>query len=300
MTASPRTMTLLCLLLLTATPADARSASETKLELLEAYGDPMVWPNASGADNPVGSCEASDAGESMRVELSFYIDRLHRIDITTETWGLDGYLRAYWHDGRLASGCNKNLRLSRAEAEQIWKPDLYWEKVVSTHLPPKTDGVSSGAGALLRVDGSGEVWWSRQVTLVLVCQVDVDSMPFDTQECSMTIGLYGSLSSEVTLGWRGNALSGWNSGDMQCSLDEWVLVAHKQEEVVSFYGTGTDADGFSTATATLTFARDPRDFIWSYIMPAIVLVIVSCAGFFIDPVAPPARVTLGIVTLLVV
>merc|ERR1719272_16366 len=64
--------------------------------------------------------------------------------------------------------------------------------------------------------------------------------------------------------------------------------------------TAWPSGNHSYAVADLKFTRRSTSYVLSYIVPAILLVLISCLGFFIDPAAVPARVTLGIVAILAV
>lgn len=53
------------------------------------------------------------------------------------------------------------------------------------------------------------------------------------------------------------------------------------------------------ATAQVAFVRSPSSWISTYLVPAVLLVAIAYLGFYIDPAAQPARIGLGITSVLV-
>ena len=57
---------------------------------------------------------------------------------------------------------------------------------------------------------------------------------------------------------------------------------------------------YTYASASLDFTRAPQLYMTSYFLPSVVMVVISSLGFYMDPIATPARVALGMLSLLVV
>ena len=60
------------------------------------------------------------------------------------------------------------------------------------------------------------------------------------------------------------------------------------------------AGNYSYVRAYIDFTRYPSSMLFHYFVPGVLMVLVSMLGFLIDPRATPARVTLGVVTILTV
>lgn len=230
--------------------------------------------------------------------MQIYIDRYEPIDEHAQTFGFDGYWRVWWVDPRLAFDpqCSAELLLSREEAQSIWRPDLYFDKQVTLDLPEKTMGITDGKGEMVTVSSDGSVFWSRQARFTLACPMALDWFPFDTQHCNVMAGLYSQRADQVQLLWRDgvDAISNW-VGPESCTSG-WVPTALAQQNLMQSFSSGN----YTYAKATLDFTRMPQHFMWSNFMMSIIMVFISCLGFFIDPTATPARVTLGVISLLVV
>lgn len=130
---------------------DELDAHEIKEQLLSSYQLPSTRPAIAAAklvpNRTSGACRAVLAD---LVEAQVYIDRLHPLDPYAQTYGLDGYVRAWWSDPRLRynGSCGDELLFTRSEALTLWKPDLYWEKAVSVDLPPLQPGYEKGSGEM--------------------------------------------------------------------------------------------------------------------------------------------------------
>ena len=230
------------------------------------------------------------------VEVQVFLEQMKPIEMLEQSFGFEGYLRAWWTDERLKydPATAPQLKLSPTDSNQLWKPKFYWEraKEIVLPMPDRPD-----LGESFWVYPDGKVFWSRQTVFVLGCNFagkKLDKFPFDQQNCTITMGMYSDTADEVFLKWKEDAvaLENWQGA----CLAEFHTVALHQESQYFKYTVGE----YTYATATMTFARAPNTWLFTYFMPAVALVAVSYLGFFIDPDQTPARVTLGLVTLLIV
>jgi hypothetical protein len=272
--------------------------------LIDEYQLLKTHPAAAAAQLKLdgGICGAAHTNVTMQV----YVDRFHPLDQNAKTWGFDGFVRAWWTDLRLryrrednatcASTVQQDFHLTRDETRRIWRPDLYWEDAVDIKLPALTMGYTDGAGEMMSVSPDGTVFWSRQARFTLTCPMEMKLLPFDSQQCSHMAGLYSQKADHVQLQWKPEveAIAGWSSSS-NC-LSGWVVTAHTQENVVQSFSSGD----YTYAKATLSFTRQPRSFLLNYMMQSVAMVVISWLGFLIDPEATPARVALGIITVMVV
>ena len=281
--------------------ADAEM-DETKARLIATYHLPTTRPTLAatrlGLDEE-HNC-AADAPPT-RVKLQVYVTRFHQLDQDAQTYGFDGYFRAWWNDPRLRfnstqciAGHSPELSLSRQEAAQIWKPDFYWEGSLKVVLPDAVAGIKDGAGESLTVSTGGDAFWSRQARFTLACPMRLLQLPFDTQRCAYTVGVYSDKAEQVTISWREDvdAIESWST---KC-LSQWVVTSLEQKDVTQTYASGN----YSYVRAHLSFTRIPDRYIFDYMLQSVVMVVISCLGFLIDPYATPARVALGIITVMVV
>lgn len=263
-----------------------------KADILGRYGDKAVRPSLAYA------CSADSPPPADEVETQLYVDRFHSLNQVELTWGVDGYQRAWWCDPRLAfnaTNCTKSLAFTYADMQRVWLPDIYWDKAIRVSIPGAREQVTNGAGQLFTVSPSGCVVWSRQVYTTLACaQADLSYLPYDTLVCSLTIGLYSQTAADVVIIWKQgeDAISNW---DGEC-LARWAPSSHSFRNLQLVFATGT----YAYVMASVAFTRIPSQYLLYFLMPAILMVAISYLGFWIDPSATPARVTLGVITILVV
>ena len=297
-------MPTLVVLLVAHSACAVQTAAEVKARLLEAYGDASMRPSISVAAAAAAARNESchEAAPPDPVGTQLYIDRFHYLDQRHQSFGFEGYLRLWWQDPRLAfnaKNCTMSkLSLTRSESRSIWRPGLYWEKAIKITLPKSVEMIDSGAGELLEVSPDGSVFWSQQMSMRIACEMDLYKLPFDTQHCEYLVGLYAQTATEVQLAWKKDvdgqertALAGATSACMP----EFIVTSIEQDSPVMEYEYN-----YTYARAVVSFSRKPDTLLNFYLVPGLLLVFVSMLGFFIDPKATPARVTLGVIGILAV
>ena len=270
--------------------ADSAGEYDVLAGLLSRYGSrairPGIVPSGGGIPAPT------------QVQTQIYIDQMMPLNMIDSTFGFDGYLRLWWTDPRLAfngtadGGITDSLDLKHQERQRIWKPDLYWEGAQKLDFPH----TNAGFGEMLTVGSAGNVFWSRQSRFLLSCHfgyVELNTLPFDTHNCWIQYGMYAEDASQVQLAWKADstALLNWQGA----CLADWYVTRFEQEDLKQVYLSGN----YTYAKATLSYTRSSSIWIWSYLVPALTMCFISYLGFFIDSDATPARVALGIITILV-
>mmetsp|Transcript_44859 Transcript_44859/g.124398 ORF Transcript_44859/g.124398 Transcript_44859/m.124398 type:complete len:196 (+) Transcript_44859:18-605(+) len=100
---------------------------ELKQRVLSSYKlattRPKIAARSLGLDGG-SSADACEVPPPEQVYVQLFIDRLHTLDQHAQTFGLDGYFRAWWRDPRLQynATCAQSLSLTRTESAGLWKP----------------------------------------------------------------------------------------------------------------------------------------------------------------------------------
>jgi hypothetical protein len=223
------------------------------------------------------------------------IDMLHNINQVTQQWSINGYFRTWWRDPRLAFNATlagtDAIQLTFAQSQKIWQPQLFLYQLVTWSEIKQSDGM----GESLTVYSDGSVWRSEQRYVKLACRVNLKKLPYDTQTCGFNLGLYTNTADEVTLSWKeGEGVEAFDGWSARCPSG-WSPVAHNFHAALDVFPSGS----YSSLYATIDFARaNSREMVVQYCLIASVLVCLSYLGFFINPAATPARVALGIITIL--
>jgi hypothetical protein len=171
------------------------------------------------------------------------------------------------------------------------RPGFYWENAKRITYDPSP---GSGTGELLEVYPDGTIWWSLQQTFLLACSFSSTSnLPFDTHACNYRMGSYSENAADAIVRWR-TGEQGLANIDGPC-MREWFVTGYEQEDVLDVY-VGAN---YTFASATIMLSRSPTIMLYSYLLPSVLMVVCSFFGFFIDPLATPARVSLAMLAIVV-
>nr|CAH8863252.1 unnamed protein product [Trichobilharzia regenti] len=205
------------------------------------------------------------------------------------------YLRQQWIDPRLAWHANpvlnssvSNLLLNQ-QKKQLWLPDLFFRNGKSGFLHH-----ISQPNFLLRVNSNGQVLYSQKITMVLACQMYLKNFPMDRQECTVDIGSYGYTIDQLKFIWH-------HEKPVTISDELQLLEFERPQKTYTTDCTknGTTKTGtYSCLLMVIPLRRLLSSYIVTTYIPEVLIVMVSWLGFWIDIKAVPARVTLGLLTLL--
>eukprot|EP00966_Prymnesium_polylepis_P269177 6218282-Prymnesium_polylepis.1 len=216
------------------------------------------------------------------------------VDQKSLQYTLEGQFNAYWKDPRLRFDDRCGLgTLVLGDASLLWKPDFYFKNAADIEFA--TDG--NGLAELVRVLPDGGVYWSRQARVTLRCKMHFGDIPFDTQRCEYSVGLY-SQNEEETVHARpsgGGFIVNWETA----STNVWKVTINDEDNRIT---TDTSVDSFprSVSSTIVRLERRPQGYVYAYVVMAILGVAMSYAGFFINPAATPGRVALAVITVLCV
>ena len=282
----------------TPVPAAADPMTPLKADVISRYGDIAVRPGLALAKDNACAPAADD------VDIQIYVVQFLPLDQKKMRWGFDGYLRLWWHDHRLAfnssavdgGACLESLELTGDDRKMIWQPDIYVDKAIKFQ---RGLGVNSanGLGQALKVSPDGSIWSSQQTLFELSCTgMNFEMAPFDSQVCTITLGLYSQTGAQVKLRWRPFATALMVGGDGPLCLSDWIVTHIAARNTTYTFASGD----YTYAEAEVEFTRVPSSLISVYFIPSIFFVMLSSLGFFINPAATPARVALGVITILAV
>lgn len=247
-------------------------------ELLANFGNPAIRPGLSGGY----------PGRVDVVDVVFGVDELLNIEQTEKLWGMTGFHRIWWNDPRLKyneSVLGPGLDMTEEKMlRKVWRPSLYWEK-------PRSFERIGGQVFLIRPNG--DVVYSQHMRIVLHCDVSFTNMPFDTQRCEWWNGVFNNGAENVQIRWRPN----WNAFDNLFASCPTAWVPTSQVYDNRFLVVADTNYSYAWAEVSLT-RRAPWSMMETYFFGAFALVFLSFLGTFVNPHATPARVALGVITIL--
>ncbi|XP_071757391.1 glycine receptor subunit alphaZ1 isoform X2 [Centroberyx gerrardi] len=228
-------------------------------------------------------------GPPVNVTCNIFINSFGSIAETTMDYRVNIFLRQQWNDPRLAYSeyPDDSLDLDPSMLDSIWKPDLFFanEKGANFH-EVTTDN------KLLRISKNGNVLYSIRITLVLACPMDLKNFPMDVQTCIMQLESFGYTMNDLIFEWDEKGAVQVADG---LTLPQFILKEEKDlRYCTKHYNTGK----FTCIEARFHLERQMGYYLIQMYIPSLLIVILSWVSFWINMDAAPARVGLGITTVL--
>ncbi|CAB1325626.1 unnamed protein product [Coregonus sp. 'balchen'] len=228
-------------------------------------------------------------GPPVNVTCNIFINSFGSITETTMDYRLNVFLRQKWNDPRLAyqEYPDNSLDLDPSMLDAIWKPDLFFanEKGANFH-EVTTDN------KLLRIFQDGSVLYSIRLTLILSCPMDLKNFPMDIQTCTMQLESFGYTMNDLIFEWLvENPVQ--VADDL--TLPQFVL---KDEQDLGYCTKHYNTGKFTCIEVKFHLERQMGYYLIQMYIPSLLIVILSWVSFWINMDAAPARVGLGITTVL--
>ncbi|KAJ7419711.1 Glycine receptor subunit alpha-2 [Pitangus sulphuratus] len=233
--------------------------------------------------------QIDDICPPVNVTCNIFINSFGSIAETTMDYRVNIFLRQQWNDSRLAYSeyPDDSLDLDPSMLDSIWKPDLFFanEKGANFH-DVTTDN------KLLRISKTGKVLYSIRLTLTLSCPMDLKNFPMDVQTCTMQLESFGYTMNDLIFEWL-------SDGPVQVAegltLPQFILKEDKElGYCTKHYNTGK----FTCIEVKFHLERQMGYYLIQMYIPSLLIVILSWVSFWINMDAAPARVALGITTVL--
>jgi len=203
-------------------------------------------------------------------------------------------MRQQWNDKRL----NYKDRMTQLMAERIkyltltdsskvWMPDTFFrnEKIGAFHniLTPNL---------YIRIFPDGDVLYSIRISITCACSMHLALFPLDEQTCSLDVASYGWTKNDLVYVWK-------EGNPVQLAPNLTLPGGFKLGAFGSQYCDVVTATGaYSCLRVELLFVRQLSFFVVTVYVPCTMTVSVSWMSFWLDHKAVPARVALGVTTLL--
>ncbi|XP_078689067.1 glycine receptor subunit alphaZ1-like [Branchiostoma floridae x Branchiostoma belcheri] len=230
----------------------------------------------------------NDQGPGVHVLMQMYVESIASISEISMDYVITFYFRMWWNDPRFRftpTQPNQTAQLHVAARSLVWTPDIYF-------LNEKDAGyrASSAFTSLLWVWPNGDVLSSQKKTLKNSCPMDFRMYPFDAQFCKIQLGPYGMTTDDLIIEWKEPAVE-TNPG---IELPEYVIDGWTWKGCGGNYSIGE----FGCNQATFKLVRSVGYYITQTYVPSALIVALSWLTFWISPLQAPARVALGITTVL--
>jgi len=235
--------------------------------------------------------------QHINVNISVLLLSLGSPSESSLTYEVEFLMHQKWTDYRLAhnhSNGENNALFALSHQKQIWKPDIFLVKHGSYKNINPND-------VSMRVFSNGTVFYTMRRHLILNCEGDLPIFPFDSPMCDFNVESISNTRDKMTFQWVGpNAIEdGEETGSMALSpalRNHNAYLVHNE----TLYCDGSEEwrGDYSCLKVRLHFTRDKWFYYTTVFMPGMILVTSSFVTFWIEWNAEPARVTLGVTTML--
>ena len=246
------------------------------------------------------------AGTDVQIELRIF--KVVSVDMSQNMLEMAVWFRLRWSDERLAwdpsayGGCKSAQFVPGVvqdlEAKEIWTPDVaLWNARQGLSLSLEQQ--------LAQVSHTGDVFWSRPGSLVVLCRFSgIANFPFDSPRCEAEMGgwVYSgaiqgiSSTSTVTLATERTALPAYSEFNLTNVSCEVRGASYEYED----FATEGESEPWPTAFFTFTLRRVGGQ-AWQFllIVPNVLLALLSCAASFL-PADVGERLGFGITLILAI
>ncbi|CAL8143197.1 unnamed protein product [Orchesella dallaii] len=169
---------------------------------------------------------------------------------------------------------------------RVWVPDVYYVKHgdFRANLDP--------VNVALRIFSNGTVSFTTRRHLILSCQGNLDIFPFDDPVCTFSVESISHEKDALEFRWQTDA------GVLRKSPNLTFLNAYLAHNETSYCESSHWRGNYSCLKVGLIFNRDRAFYFTTVFIPDIILVTSSFITFWLEWNAVPARVMLGVTTML--
>lgn len=230
------------------------------------------------------------SGPPALVNVSFHIIGISSVSEVQMDFTTDFYFRQKWYDPRLEFkpvGQIDELCVGSEFADKIWLPDTFFanEKTANFHK-------ATTENTFIRVAHNGRVYRSIRLTVTCSCPMDLQYFPMDRQRCKIEIESYGYNTRDIDYRWeKGNESV---SLDGKIELPQFKVLGFRMGQELQSLSSGD----YIRLFCEIHFVRSMGYYLIQIYIPASLIVIISWVSFWLHRNATPARVALGVTTVL--
>ena len=122
--------------------------------------------------------------------------------------------------------------------------------------------------------------------------MDLQYFPMDRQLCYIEIESFGYTMNDIHYKWNDGLNSVQISPD--ASLPQFKVLGHRQKTIEAQLSTGN----YSRLAVEMLFVRSMGYYLIQIYIPSSLIVVISWVSFWLNRGATPARVSLGVTTVL--
>ncbi|XP_060659089.1 gamma-aminobutyric acid receptor subunit beta isoform X3 [Drosophila nasuta] len=229
-------------------------------------------------------------GPPVEVGVTMYVLSISSVSEVLMDFTLDFYFRQFWTDPRLAYRKRPGVETLSVGSEfikNIWVPDTFFVNEKQSYFH-----IATTSNEFIRVHHSGSITRSIRLTITASCPMNLQYFPMDRQLCHIEIESFGYTMRDIRYKWNEGPNSVGVSSEV--SLPQFKVLGHRQRAMEISLTTGN----YSRLACEIQFVRSMGYYLIQIYIPSGLIVIISWVSFWLNRNATPARVALGVTTVL--
>ncbi|XP_020717523.1 glycine receptor subunit alpha-4 isoform X1 [Ceratitis capitata] len=228
-------------------------------------------------------------GQPTIVYFHVTVMGLDSIDENSMTYVADVFFAQTWKDHRLRLPENMTQEYILLEVDwlkNMWRPDSFFKNAKSVTFQTMTI-----PNHYMWLYKDKTILYMVKLTLKLSCIMNFAIYPHDTQECKLQMESLSHTTDDMIFQWDPTTPL---VVDENIELPQVALIRNETADCTQVYSTGN----FTCLEVVFTLKRRLVYYVFNTYIPTCMIVIMSWVSFWIKPEAAPARVTLGVTSLL--
>ncbi|XP_027838735.2 gamma-aminobutyric acid receptor subunit beta-like isoform X2 [Aphis gossypii] len=229
-------------------------------------------------------------GPPVEVGVTMYVLSISSVSEVLMDFTLDFYFRQFWTDPRLAFTKRPGVETLSVGSEfikNIWVPDTFFVNEKQSYFH-----IATTSNEFIRIHHSGSITRSIRLTITASCPMNLQYFPMDRQLCHIEIESFGYTMRDIRYKWNEGPNSVGVSNEV--SLPQFKVLGHRQRAMEISLTTGN----YSRLACEIQFVRSMGYYLIQIYIPSGLIVIISWVSFWLNRNATPARVALGVTTVL--
>ena len=243
---------------------------------------------ASSAEMPPLIDRPNANSGPTEISVGMWVVDISSIDSAQQTFTAEIAVVLRWKDPRLAHTGNGVVRYP---LEQIWHPRV--------GIVNETNSVSRKMPDSVEVDPDGTVTSRQRYAGAFTQPLRLQSFPFDRQTFRVQLVAVRYQSNEVMFVpdqvWIQDGLKGAGGISPSVTLPDWTIEKWELKPLV--YALAPRHQ-YSSYAFEFTASRNVQHYILKVILPLVLIVIMSWAGFWIDPVNANSQISVAVTSML--